>query len=187
MIHRVVPSKQIGRILTCLMLMVCYRTSLMAQNQSATDTPVTGSTLRVTHVLGFQGISNKATGHLFVQGESLRFQKSHGAAAQVPIGSIQDVILGEEDKQTGGVPMALARTAAPYGGGRVISLFSHKKYDTVTLEYLDSEGGFHGAIFELNKGEGQVLKSDLAAKGAHVTPPETENKQSAQETNNDVK
>jgi len=48
--------------------------------------------------------------------------------------------------------------ATPYGGGRVIALLAHKKYEIVTVKYRDSDGGFHGAIFQLNKGEAQVLK-----------------------------
>jgi hypothetical protein len=68
------------------------------------------------------------------------------------------------------VPMMLGKAAVPFGGGRVVSLFSHKKYDTVTLEYLDSNGGFHDAIFRLNKGQGETLKEDLLANGAHIAP-----------------
>jgi hypothetical protein len=37
------------------------------------------------------------------------------------------------------------------------------------VEYLDPNGGFHGAVFQLNKGQGQVLKDELVAEGAHVT------------------
>jgi len=56
--------------------------------------------------------------------------------------------------------MALARRT-PFGGGRVIGLFAHKKYDTVTLQYVDANGGFHGAILQMNKGHGQILKNEL--------------------------
>ena len=188
MIHRIVPPKHIGRILTCLIFLVWYRTGLMAEDHSAAGTPTSSSTLHVTHILGFEGISNNANGDLSIQGDALRFQKSNGSSAQIAIGSIQEVSLGEQDKQVGGTPMTLARTAAPYGGGRVISLFSHKKYDTVTLEYLDPNGGLHGAIFQLNKGQGEILKSELEAEGAHVTQMENETaKPSTQETKNEVK
>ena len=84
--------------------------------------------------------------------------------------------------------MNLAKTAAPFGGGRVVSLFSHKKYDTVTLEYVDSNGGLHGAIFQLNKGQGQVLRSELEAAGAHITPLDDGTaKPSTQETKYEAK
>ena len=50
----------------------------------------------------------------------------------------------------------------------MVSLFSHKKYDSLTVEYVDSNGGFHGAIFRLSKGQGQTFKKDLVASGAHT-------------------
>jgi hypothetical protein len=160
MIQRLVPFERIGQTRACLLL-VCLSASLMAQD---------GSPLHVTHVLGFEHVPNNANGDLSIQGGTLRFQKSGGPGAQVGISSIQEVSLGQEDKQTGGVPMAIGRTAVPYGGGRVVALFSHKKYDTLTVEYLDATGAFHGAIFQLNKGQGEMLKNELVAAGAPSTP-----------------
>ena len=68
--------------------------------------------------------------------------------------------------------MTLGKAAVPFEGGRAISLFSHKQYDTFTVEYLDNNGGFHGAIFQMDKGQGQAFEKDLVAKGAHIAPPE---------------
>ena len=65
--------------------------------------------------------------------------------------------------------MTLGKTAAPFGGGRVVSLFAHKKYDTLTLEYVDADQGIHGAIFQLAKRQGELVKSDLIAQGASVS------------------
>jgi hypothetical protein len=87
----------------------------------------------------------------------------------VNISSIQDVIVEDEDKQVGGTAMTLGKTAVPFEGGRVVSLFAHKKYDFLTVEYLDNNGGFHGAIFQLDKGQGQTFKKDLVANGAHIS------------------
>ena len=58
--------------------------------------------------------------------------------------------------------MKLGKAAAPYGGGRVVSLFAHKKYDTLTLEYVDGDGGIHGAVFQLNKGQGELVRNELS-------------------------
>jgi hypothetical protein len=99
----------------------------------------------------------------------LQFQKGGKPAAQVKIASVQDIFLGDQSKQVGGVPMTLSKAAIPFSGGRAVSLFAHKKYDTVSLEYIDTEGGFHGAIFQLNKGQGETLRNELVAKGAHVS------------------
>jgi hypothetical protein len=124
--------------------------------------------MRVTHVLGLEGVKGNANGNLSIQEGSLQFRKSDGPAAQISIPSIVNVFLGEQDKQVGGTPMTVGKVAAPFGGGRVVSLFSHKKYDTLTIEYLDANGGLHGAIFQLNTGQGQVIKNELVAGGAHV-------------------
>ena len=116
MIHRSFSSGQSGQILACLMVLGCYSTGLIAQEHDGAKTPASGSTLRVTHVLGFEGMSNNANGDLSIQGDALRFQKSDRSSAQITIGSIQDVSLGEQDKQVGGLPMALGRAATPFGG-----------------------------------------------------------------------
>jgi hypothetical protein len=116
---------------------------------------------RVTHVLGLKGIANNAGGSLTIQDHALQFRKSEGPVAQIGLSSIVNVSLGQQDKQVGGVPMTLGKAAAPFGGGRVVSLFSHKKFDTLTVEYLDADGGLHGAIFQLNSGQGQMIKDEL--------------------------
>jgi hypothetical protein len=166
--EKIAPFEQNRRALSCLLPLLFCSTALMAQNQSG-PASAPGSAMRVTHVLGFESISNSANGELSIQGHTLRFQKSGGPTAEITLDSIQDLSLGVEDKQVGGTAMAVGRAATPYGGGRLISLFSHKKYDTLTVEYLDPDGGFHAAIFQLDKGQGQVLKDQLVAQGAHVT------------------
>ena len=174
--------------LVCLMLLIWFSTGLIAQNPSGANSPAEGSPMRVTHVLGLERLSKNANGNLSIQGGALHFQRDEGPAAQISISSIQDVFLGEQDKQVGGVPMALGQAATPFGGGRVIALFSHKKYDTLTLEYLDSNGGLHGVIFQLNKGQGQVFRHKLVAEGAHVTDLEHQAaKQRTSEAKNESK
>jgi len=49
-----------------------------------------------------------------------------------------------------------------------VSLFSHKKYDSLTIEYVGGNGAFHGAIFRVPKGAGQIFKDNFIAHGAHV-------------------
>jgi hypothetical protein len=187
MMEKTAPCGQNRRTLSCLLPLICCCTALMAQNPSgAASAP--GSATRVTHVLGFESISNNANGDLSIQEHILRFQKRDGSIAQVRVDSIQDVSLGEEDKQVGGTAMALGKAGTPFGGGRLISLFSHKKYDTLTVEYLDPNGGFHGSIFQLNKGQAQAIKTALVAEGAHVSNPEDPStKQNPPEAKNESK
>jgi hypothetical protein len=146
----------------CLLLLFSFG-SLLAQDPAPTPAP--GAAHHVTHILGFGAVANNANGDLTVQAGNLQFLKKNGAQPeQVSLDSIQSVSMGQQDRQIGGTAGALGRAATPYGGGRVIALFSHKKFDTVTVEYLDSNGGLHGAIFQLDKGQAQVLRDQLPSK-----------------------
>jgi hypothetical protein len=173
-----IPSRQslatshaVGCRFACLALLLCFSRATLGQTPSDAQDSAAGSVVHVTHLLGFEDVRPNANGQLRIQGDTLQFERKGGASAQVSIRSIQDISLGTEDKQIGGVPMTLGKAAVPFEGGRAISLFSHKQYDTFTVEYLDNNGGFHGAIFQMNKGQGQVFEKDLVAKGAHVAPP----------------
>lgn len=150
-------------------VLICL--SLNAPAQKATqrgDTSAPFST-RATHLLGFANARNNGTGILSVQDDSLQFQQNGEPGAQVKIGSVRDVFLGGESKQVGGLPMTLGKAAAPFGGGRVVSLFAHKKYDTMSLEYVDADGGIHDAIFQLKKGQAEIVKKELMAQGVTIS------------------
>ena len=181
-------SFQVGHGFAFLTVLLSLSVAAIGQNQSETQSPVPGAAIHVTQVLGFQGANHNVTGELKIQGGVMQFQPNGSTAAQVSISSIQDIFVEDEDKQTGGTAMTLVKTAAPYGGGRVVSLFAHKKYDFLTVEYLDNSGGFHGAIFQLEKGQGEIFKKALVANGAHITSPvERTSIQSTPEVKNEKK
>src|SRR6266545_5837178 len=115
---------------------------LTAPAQTITQRGDTGApfSTRATHLLGFANARNNSTGTLSVQDDSLQFQQNGKPDAKVKVALVRDVFLGAESKQVGGLPMTLGKTAAPFGGGRVVSLFAHKKYDTLSLEYVDADG-----------------------------------------------
>jgi len=156
--------------LALLVLLVWLLASAKGQSQS--EKSVASPSIHVTHILGFENVRRNVSGKLSIHGDDLSFQGDKTPTAQVSISSIQNISLGEQDKQVGGVPMMMGKAALPYGGGRVVSLFSHKKYDSVTIEYLDSNGGFHGAIFRLAKGQGEAFKNALIARGAQISRSE---------------
>ena len=145
--------------------------SLTASPQKITqrgDTTAPFST-RAIHLLGFANASKNSTGTLSVQDDSLQFQQNGKPGAKVKIALLRDVFLGAESKQVGGLPMTLGEAAAPFGGGRVVSLFAHKQYDTLTLEYVDADEGIHGAIFQLTKGQGELVRNELIARGVTIS------------------
>ena len=155
-------------VMVLLLLLTCAR-ALSGQKASEPSNSTVTFSVRATHVLGFEGAENNSTGTLSIQDRVVRFQRGSKRVAQVTIASVQDVFLGDESKQVGGLPMTLGKAAVPFGGGRVVSLFAHKKYDTLALEYVANDGGIHGAIFELSEGQGKLLRDQLAAMGAHVS------------------
>ncbi len=144
--------------------------------------------IRATHLLGLPNTKSDCKGTLSAQDNVLRFQQSGKTVAQVDIASVRDVFLGEESMQVGGVPMKIGKAAAPYGGGRVVSLFAHKRYDTVTLEYVDGDGGIHGAIFLVTKGQGELITNELVARGVSSSSNEDQpTKQSTAEVTHEDK
>ena len=153
-------------------LLLCSGIGALAQSTTPPLNANTAFSIRATNLLGLPNTKNDCKGTLSIQDNLLQFQQSGKPVAQVDIASVRHVFLGEESMQVGGVPMKIGKAAAPYGGGRVVSLFAHKKYDTLTLEFVDSDGGVHGAILQVNKGQGELVRNELLARGASSSPGE---------------
>ena len=162
----------LGLTAACMLVLFLCATTAVAQSHGRT-VPIGELRFNITHILGLGTTPANAKGTLWIQDNAFVFHRGN-TTAQVPLSSIRDLRLGESDKQVGGVPMKVGKMAVPYGGGRVISLFAHKKYDTLTVEYLDANGGFHGAILQLEKDQAHVLRNELLNRGARVpdTPDE---------------
>jgi hypothetical protein len=169
-------------------MLICCSLTAQAQNTTQRENPSAPFSTRATHLLGFANARNNSTGTLSVQDDSLQFQQNGKPAAKVKIALVRNVLLGAESKQVGGLPMTLGKTGAPFGGGRVVSLFAHKKYDTLTLEYEDADEGVHGAIFQLTKGQGELVKNELIAQGATLSSHQDQStKESATEAKHENK
>jgi hypothetical protein len=129
----------------------------------------------VKSVIGLENIKPGTTGTLTTLPAGLEFS-TEKTKADISTSSILDVFTGQESRQdVSGMGGTLVEAAIPYGGGRFVSLFSHK-VDVLTVEYVDSNGGFHGAIFVLSPGKATPFKNQLVAQGAkastHVGVPE---------------
>ena len=146
-------------------LLLCCSVGALAQSTAPTLKANPPFSVRTTHLLGLPNTKSNCKGTLSTQDNVVRFQQNGKPVAEVDIASVRHVFLGEEGVQVGGLPMKIGKAAAPFGGGRVVSLFAHKKYDTLTLEYVDKNGGVHGAIFQLEKGQGELVKNELVARG----------------------
>lgn len=123
-------------------------------------------------VIGCENIKANAKGTLSVLPVGLEFA-AEKQKADITIASITDIFTGNESRQDITGAAQVAAMAIPYGGSRVLSLFSHK-VEVLTVEYVDSNGGFHGSIFVLPVGKATSVKDQLVAQGAkagtHVQP-----------------
>jgi hypothetical protein len=123
--------------------------------------------VKVVQLTGLAGVKDNAKGTLDVENGQLHFV--HGkASSDVNATSIRDVVTGGDSQRAVGGTIGMMSMAAPYGGGRVLSLF-RTKIDTLTVQYRDAEGGLHGAIFTMPIGTADVIKKELVTQGAHTT------------------
>ncbi len=145
------------------------QTQMPPKSPSSSAAPASANNADIVHVMGFESVTHNAKGTLQLESGQFSFAAPKGKAA-IAASSIQFVSAGSENKEIGGVPLALGKMAVPYGGGRFFSLFSHKKIDTLALEYHDSDGGLHGALFRMPKGQAGPIAGQLISSGASVEP-----------------
>jgi len=120
-------------------------------------------------VIGGDTIKNNSVGTLSVVGSSLQFA-SGKKKMEVEASAILDISTNEDSRQDITGPAHFATMAIPYGGGRVLALFSHK-VDVLTTEFKDANGGFHGAVFVLPQGQAVPFKKQLVGMGAKASVP----------------
>jgi hypothetical protein len=125
--------------------------------------------VKVVQLTGLVGVKDNAKGTLSVENGQLHFVHRK-ASSDVNATSIQDVVTDADSQRAVGGTIGLMSMAAPYGGGRVLSLF-RTKIDTLTVQYRDADGGLHGAIFTMPVGTADVIKKELVERGAHTTVP----------------
>ena len=70
-----VTSLQVGHGSACLTLLLSLCAGSIGQTQSEAQSPVPGSAIHVTHVLGFEGTRYNTTGHLRIEGDAVQFQR----------------------------------------------------------------------------------------------------------------
>jgi hypothetical protein len=150
------------------MAVMALSAAAWAQSSPKPQSQAADSAPQVNHVLGLEDVKHNAKGKLTVNAQGLDFQGA-AAHAQVAIASIEDIFTGEDNRQAGGKVLTLAKMGVPYGGGRVLSLFTKEKYDSLTVEYRDEHGGLHGALFTMPVGQASNIKKQLVAQGAKAS------------------
>ena len=130
---------------------------------NAQETP---APVKAVQLIGLTGVKQNAKGTLKVENGNLQFV--HGKTnAEITAASIQDVVTGDDTQRSVGGTVGVMSMAAPYSGGRFLSLF-RKKIDTLTIRYRGLDGGLHGAIFTMPVGTANAIKTQLVSEGAHT-------------------
>ena len=127
----------------------------------------TNSIPNVKCVVGCENIKTNAKGTLSVLTTGLEFA-TEKEKAEITTDSITDIFTGNESRQDVTGAAHVMSMGIPYGGSRILSLFSHK-VEVLTVEHVDSNGGFHGSIFVLPVGKATSFRDQLVAQGAKVS------------------
>jgi hypothetical protein len=130
------------------------------------------------HLIGLTGVKDNTKGTLRVENGQLQF--IHGkTSSDVSVTCIEDVVTGTDSVKAVGKTIGMVSMAAPYGGGRFLSLF-RKKIDTLTLKYRDATGSLHGVIFTMPAGSADGIKGELVSQGAPTSSSKEPNPLDAQ-------
>jgi hypothetical protein len=163
------------RVLGFGFILAWTASSSFGRSSAVPQDPQSSAIPGVKSVIGLENIKPGATGTLTSLPTGLEFSTGK-TKTDISTSSILDIFTGQERRQdVSGMGGSLVEAAIPYGGGRFVSLFSHK-VDVLTVEYVDSNGGFHGAILLLPVGKATAFKNQLVARGAkastHLGAPE---------------
>ena len=131
------------------------------------------TTVPATHLIGFGSLAKNAKGKITIDGDKVHFVGNDGKTTEVALGAIDNIQTADDSRRLVGGFIGTLSMFGPYGSGRFLSLF-RKQVDVITIEYHDTMGGLHGAIFVLADGAAQPLKERLVAAGAkaEALPPE---------------
>jgi len=144
--------------LIAITLFFCSAVSHAQQAQTLTP---------AVQLIGLAGLNGNTKGNLTVINGTLRFIHSKGNADVATL-SIENVVTGTDSQRAIGGTLGTLTQLAPFGSGRVLSLF-RTKLDTLTIQYRDADGGLHGVIFTVPLGKAEIIKQELIANGAHTS------------------
>lgn len=136
-------------------LIACFLTSpaLAQVDASVNQSPAVVLTSEWTsthaiHVLGMPDVKAKENGTLTITPQRLTFT-GKSASSSIDVPSIVAISAGNERVELWGMTGRLMRMAVPYGGGAVFATFMHHRRDMLTVEFVDGQGRYHGAVFYL--------------------------------------
>jgi hypothetical protein len=118
------------------------------QDDGAQSQIVEWNSPSVQHVDGLPDAKAKEKGTLTVNATGLSFT-GRGSRSVIPLRSIIAVGAGNQRVELWGMKGHILRMAIPNGGGLAAAAFMHHRVDMLTVEFDDSAGAYHGAVFFL--------------------------------------
>lgn len=123
----------------------------------------------VQHLYGFPDTKPEEKGSLTLSASSIGFAGKSGNAV-IPRLSVRAVSTGNQRVELWGMKGRLLRMVIPDGGGLAAAAFMHHRVDMLTVEFSDSRGGYHAAVFALSAGDAERALQSLSqppAAAAH--------------------
>lgn len=144
-------------IRSLLLILVCFPNLLLAEEPtSPIPAAPSKSSMEAQHIYGLPEASAKARGALRLTATELIFSSNSGSST-VPLASVRAVSAGNQRVELWGTKGRVFRMLIPNGGGLAAAGFMHHKIDTLTVEFLDKRGGYHGAVFALPANQAQGI------------------------------
>lgn len=129
------------------------------------------SSTHAVHVLGMPEVSARENGTLTITPQHVKFT-GKSASSTIDLSSIVALSAGNERVELWGITGRLLRMAVPDGGGVALATVMHHRRDMLTVEFVDSQGGYHGVVFYLPANEAeQALRSITPLPDAHREMP----------------
>ncbi len=116
------------------------------------------------HVYGFPDMKPNKKGTLTLSADALTFSGKSGNTS-IQRSSVTAVSAGNQRVELWGMSGRILRMTIPDGGGLAAATVMHHRVDMLTVEFNDSHGGSHGAVFFLPANE-----ADRALQSFALTP-----------------
>jgi hypothetical protein len=131
------------------------------QTDGGNPQPVTWQSTSVQHAYGLPDTKKNEKGTLKVDPDGLTFT-AKSSRSSVQRRSIVAVSAGNQRVELWGMKGRLLRMAIPDGGGIAAAGVMHHRVDMLTVEFNDSRGGYHGAVFYLPANEAERALESFA-------------------------
>ena len=131
------------------------------QGHSVPSSDVVWQSAKAEHVYGFSEIKAHTKGTLTLSADALTFSKKSGNAS-IPRSSLTAVSAGNERVELWGIEGRIMRMAIPDSGGLAAAAVLHHRIDMLTVEFRDSRGGGHRAVFFLPANEAERALASFA-------------------------